>query len=180
MISFPKLESKRLFLDKLKLEDAPLIAKYAGDKKISEFTLNIPFPYKEKDAVWWIQNSFKTFKENTQYTFGIYLKETQEFIGGIGLILDHKNKKASLGYWVAVPFWNKGFMTEAVNTIIDFGFKNLHLNKIFAQHLVENEASGRVMQKAGMLLEGTLAEHHLKNEKYRTVNQYRVLRSEFM
>lgn len=49
----------------------------------------------------------------------------------------------------------------------------------YAQYLVQNEASGKVMQKAGMILEGTLKEHHLKDGVPRTVNQYRLLRSEF-
>lgn len=177
MFNFQKIETERLVLRKLEISDADIITKYAGDRKISEFTLNIPFPYLEKDAVWWINNSFKGFEENTHYTFGIYLKDTKEF--RISLLLDMKNSRASLGYWIAVPFWNKGFMTEAVNAIMKFGFETLNLNKIYAQHLVQNEASGKVMQKAGMILEGELKQHNIKDGIFRDLRQYRLLKSEF-
>lgn len=179
MTKFPKIETKRLFLDKLKLEDAPLIAKYASERAISEYTLNIPFPYVEKDALWWINNSFKGFQENRLYTFGIYLKTSSKFIGGIALVLDNKNRKASLGYWLATPFWNKGYMTEATKALLAYGFNKLNINKIYATHLIQNEASGKVMQNAGMIKEGTMVDHFLKEDKFRTVHQFRLTKTEF-
>lgn len=178
MNNFPKIETQRLILDKLKLEDVSLIAKYAGDRAVSKFTLNIPFPYEEKDAIWWVNNAQKCFEEKSQYTFGIYLKDTNEFIGGIGIILDKEKKSASLGYWVTVRFWNKGFTTEATKALIKFGFNELSLERIFAVHLVENKASGRVMQKAGMKYEETL-DLQLKAGLVRRVKKYGLYKTNF-
>jgi len=155
MNNFPKIETERLFLDKLKLEDVPLITKYASNRKISKYYLNIPYPITEADTLRWISHSYESFEKDGNFIFGIYLKSTQEFIGSISLVIVAIHKKAILGYWVAVSFWNKGYATEATRAIIDFGFKNLRLNKICATHSIKNDASGKVMQKAGMIKEGT-------------------------
>jgi len=85
MNDFPKIEAERLFLDKLKIEDAPLVAKYAGNRKISEYYLNIPHPITEPDALEWINFTHKDFEKNGNFIFGMYLKSTQEFMGSISL-----------------------------------------------------------------------------------------------
>jgi len=132
MTEFPKIETERLFLDRIKLEDAPLVAKYAGNRKISKYYLNIPYPITETDAFEWINFTHKDFEKDGNFIFGMYLKSTQEFIGSISLGIDTRHKKAVLGYWLGVPFWNKGYATEATKAIINYGFKHLSLNKIYA------------------------------------------------
>jgi RimJ/RimL family protein N-acetyltransferase len=61
-----------------------------------------------------------------------------------------------------VPYWGRGYATEAALAVIAFGFEELGLNRIYAQHMASNPASGRVMQKAGMRHEGTLRQHVTK------------------
>jgi len=78
-------------------------------------------------------------------------------MGSITLSIDARHKKAILGYCVAVPFWNKGYATEATRAIIDFSFKNTKLNKIDATYSIQNVASGKVLQKAGNIKEGTFS-----------------------
>jgi len=104
---------------------------------------------------------------------------TKEFIGGVGLRVDKFHNRAELGYWVAEPFWNNGFITEAVTAILEFGFNTLKLNKILATHLVENPASGKVMIKNGMIKEGELVDHYKKDGEYKSVLQYRLTKREF-
>lgn len=179
MRTFPKIETERLVLKKLRLSDTKLIAKYANNENISKFTATIPFPYLEEHATWWINNSFKGFDENTHHTFGIYLKSTNEFIGGISLVLNQKEPIASQGYWIAEPFWNKGFMTEANKAVIAYGFNELNLIQVYALHLDLNSASGKVMLKSGMLKEGELNNHNFKDGVSRFLYKYRILKSEF-
>lgn len=179
MNSFPKRNSNRLILDKISYSDIPKIIEYAGTKKIAETTLNIPHPYKEEDAIFWINSANNGFKNQDQFTFGIRLKSTSEFIGGIGLKINNRFNRAELGYWIAEPFWNKGYASEAVGTVLKFGFETVGLNKIYAFHLVENPASGKVMIKNRMIKEGELKDHTKKGETYRSLVQYRLTRSEF-
>lgn len=176
---FPKLKTERLVLKKLRKKDIPLIVKYAGDKEVSKFTLNMPFPYLEKDAIWWINFAETCFEEKSRYVFGIFLKNTDEFIGGISIEGQNVHQLADLGYWITKKYWNKGFMTEALNKIIEFGFKDLKLNKIYAQHLLENISSGIVMQKVGMVKEAEMLDHNFSKGNFRSVAQYRILKREY-
>ena len=107
MQAFPQIKTDRLILGTVRYTDIPRIVEYAGNIKVAATTLNIPHPYEEKDAIFWINSINQGFEDKTQYTFGIRLKETNEFIGGIGLKVNRQFDRAELGYWIAPPFWNK-------------------------------------------------------------------------
>jgi len=119
-------------------------------------------------------------KEETNFIFAICRESTSEFIGGIGLRVNKRFNRAELGFWIAEPFWNNGFATEAVGKIIKFGFQEVELNKIFATHLPNNPASGKVMAKNGMVKEGELKDHVRKKEEYLNLIQYRITENEFL
>jgi [ribosomal protein S5]-alanine N-acetyltransferase len=87
---------------------------------------------------------------------------------------------AEIGYWIGVDFWNKGYATQAARAICEFGFRVVGLHRMFAHHMANNPASGRVMQKIGMRHEGLLRGHVKKGEAYRDVHVYGVLREEWL
>ncbi len=88
--------------------------------------------------------------------------------GGIGLhpLTDIHIKNAELGYWLANPFWGQGIMTRAVIQIVDYGFKNLDINRIFARSFGTNIASQKVLEKDGFVLEGEFKDTIYKNGEY--------------
>ncbi len=174
-----KIQTKRLVLGRLQASYIPKIVEYAGNRKIAEMTLHIPHPYHEEDAIFWIHLSNEGFRNGDRFTFGIFRIEDNEFIGGMGLRVDQSNHRAELGYWIAEPYWNMGYATEASKAILKFGFEEIGLHKILATHVSENEASGKVMIKSGMVKEGELAEHVYKNGKYYSLFQYRMLNNEY-
>lgn len=176
---FPVLEAKRLILNKLDSTDLASIVEYASNARVAEMTLNIPHPYREEDAVFWVNAAHTGFQDGSQYTFAIRLRPDNEFIGGMGLKINRRFDRAELGYWIAEPFWNMGFATEAAAAVLKFGFEELRLNKIYATHLIENPASGRVMQKNGMVKEGLLVDHYKRDNAYKTIVQYRMTRKEY-
>ena len=173
------LTSKRLTLSIPKPADIPAIVQYAGHEKVAATTQNMPHPYVEKDALFWINMAKEGLETQTHYIFGIRLKSTQELIGGIGVNINPAFDRGELGYWIGVPFWNKGYATEATGLVLQFGFEQLKLNKIFAVHLVGNGSSGKVMTKNGMIKEGELKEHYKKGNEYRSVLQYRLTKGEY-
>jgi len=77
-----------------------------------------------------------------------------------------------LGYWIAVPFWNRGLCTEAALRMIRHGFEDLKLDEIRAHYFPENAASGRVMEKCGLRREGILPRSTLKNGVLRDTIRY--------
>ena len=174
-----QLATKRLILRHPAKQDVAIVAQHLSNPLIAETTLHIPYPYSKSDARTWINKSRESLLNNTAVSFAIILRTTQMIIGAIGLHPNAEHNRAEAGYWIAVPYWNRGVATEALKAIIDFGFHELKFEKIYATHLIGNDASGRVMSKAGMVKEGRLKNHYKKDDRYVSVIQYRITRDEF-
>ena len=173
------LTTKRLLLRRPLLKDVPALAMHLNNRVISDNTLTIPFPYAKADAVHWVKKNQQEWKDKISYVFVITLKKTGELIGAMGLHMIPLHDRAEVGYWIAEPHWNKGYATEALRTMIDFGFTQLPLHKIFATHIVANLSSGKVMRKAGLIREAKLTDQYKKNGRYVSVVQYRMTKDEF-
>lgn len=179
MENFPSIESERLVLGKIKIKYIEKIIQYANNEKVAQNLLSFPFPYTEKDAITWINGQNEGFTSKKNYIFAICKKIYDEFIGGVGLHIDIANNKAELGYWIAEPFWGNGYATEAVEKILEFGFKSLKLNKIYGRHFTDNPASGKVLVKNKMVQEGELKAEIKKGELYKDLIVYRLTKDEY-
>lgn len=136
-------------------------------------TLNIPYPYTREDAVYFYSAVVQSDKTRTM---GICFEDNSELIGVIGIQLDsNKDWVGEIGYWIGKEFRNKGYMTLALKKFIHFCFHNLKLIRICAAHNTNNPASGRVMQKAGMQLEGTFKCFQRKNDLYIDLVYYSII-----
>lgn len=114
-------------------------------------TSNVPSPYPEGGAAWFIKDTLQKRQAGTEYTFAIV--DNGQLVGVCGL-LDVHDKSAELGYWVGVPFWGKGYATFAAHSVVDFGFDNLKLERILSRCIERNEASRRVLEKVGFEFTG--------------------------
>lgn len=161
------------------MDDAAIVQQLAGEYAIADTTLNIPHPYEEGMAEQWISDHSDQFEAGTSAVFAIVRRDSHHLTGAIGLTIERDFNKAELGYWVGKPYWNQGYATEAASLIIAYGFEQLKLNRIDARHLVRNPASGRVMQKIGMIREGTLRQHTIKWGKYEDLHLYGLLKDEW-
>ena len=175
----PTLETERLRLRPFTLGDAGAVQAFAGAREVAATTLTIPHPYKDGMAEAWIRTHAPGYEADEQATFALTLRQTQQLVGAIGLVINRPNGRAELGYWVGIPFWNQGYATEAAREILRFGFEELDLNRIFAQHLTRNPASGRVMEKAGMQHEARLRQHINKSGRFEDIDLYGVLAEEW-
>jgi len=146
------LETERLLIKPLMHEDAPMIQKYAGDLRVAQMTILIPHPYPEGLAESWIEELQK--KSSPGGPFALTLKPGGELIGVMELSLCDDDLRAEVGFWIAPLFWGHGLCTEALKKVVDYGFRELKLLRIFAGHFSENPASGKVQRKAGMKMEG--------------------------
>ncbi len=166
--SFPQLDTPRLSLRRLQVEDVDALVRYANNPKISEQVLSIPHPYGEPDAVFRISYVLQGFKAGLRFVFAIISKARQELIGEVALHMDGP-KLAQLGYWIGEPFWNEGFATEAVEAILQFGFETLDLEAIYATFRADNKASGKVLLKCGMSgsgAAGTVLKYTIRKSDY--------------
>jgi RimJ/RimL family protein N-acetyltransferase len=174
-----ELRTTRLLLRSLEREDVPAILRLAGTKEIAATTLNIPYPYPEDDAHNFLDKASEDFREGRSVSFAISLATGSELCGVLGLRIQDTHRHAELGYWIGVPFWGKGYVTEAARAVVAFGFDTLRLHRIYAHHFAGNTASGRVLEKIGMRHEGRSREHVLKWDKFVDIENYGVLAEEF-
>lgn len=96
--------------------------------------------------------------------WAIILKEDGRLIGSVGIIPDPKRENPQarmLGYWLDESHWGKGYMTEAVQSVLDYGFNTLQLNLITANCYPHNERSQQVLKRHGFIYEGTLHQAEL-------------------
>jgi len=179
MKTFPTLHTARLTLGRIEVSDIPTIIKYARNPNVSKMLRTMPYPYAEKDAIFWLNKARTEFEKESAYIFRIGLANRGEFIGGISLHLKKEHQKATIGYWIGEPFWGKGYMTEALGAVLKFGFDALNLNKIQALHKASNAASGKVMAKNKMVKEAELVDDMYQNEAFHTLIQYRLTKREY-
>lgn len=175
----PTLTTPRLFLRPFRLEDAAAVQLLAGDPDIAATTLNIPHPYPDGAAAHWISTHAESWQQGKSVTFAMVLREDNTLLGCISLGFHPRHEMAEMGYWVGKPYWGQGFGTEAAAAILDFGFNQLNLNRIYAYHLPRNPPSGRIMQKIGMTYEGLLRQASKKGDTFEDLILYAILREDY-
>lgn len=103
-------------------------------------------------------------QEAPGYIYALRLKHTNEFVGLIAInTMDKNRKQAEVWYKIHPKFWNRGYATSSLQAIIKFGFNTLKLQSILAGCAVENTASIKVLEKAGMICEGITRKSMLLN-----------------
>lgn len=142
-------------------EDARSIVRYANNRKVAMWLRDrFPSPYTAVDA-----NNFlaAVSRQNPRTVFAVATPD--EAIGGIGLEFcqDVHRFTAELGYWLGEPFWGRGIMSDAVRMFTSWAFEHLEVHRIFASVFDGNEASVRVLEKAGFQREGRLRAGVFKN-----------------
>ena len=172
----PTIETQRLVMRPFAFADATEVRRLAAERAIADTTLNIPHPYDVGMAEAWIATHQPKFEAGELVNFAITLLSDQRLIGAMGLRLERAFDRAELGYWIGMPFWNRGYCTEATRAVIDYGFAALELNRIYAHHLARNPASGRVLQKAGMVCEGVARQHAKKWGRHEDLVLYGIVR----
>ncbi|MFT7351090.1 MAG: ribosomal-protein-alanine N-acetyltransferase [Flavobacterium sp.] len=146
------LKTSRLNLRFVINEDLQTIHSLHSNPKIAEFnSLEIPKNTQETAKIlnnWILENNLHIVK---RYTFAIETIQDKNFIGLIGINLGkEKYRNAEVWFKLDNSFWNKGFATESLNKILDFGFETLHLHRIEAGCAIENFGSIKVLEKVGM------------------------------
>ena len=140
--NIPVLRTERLMLRAPRLGDAKVIAVLANDLRVSANTARIPHPYHVDDAERFIAT---VGAGEAGLCWAITLDGVP--IGLCGL--DPREDEPDLGYWLGVPFWGRGFATEAARAVIDHAFGELECEALQSGARVTNPASRRVLEKCG-------------------------------
>lgn len=155
-----QIKTPRLILRRFTPQDADSIYdNWASDEGVTRHLSWAPHQNREITrsvlSIW-----LEQYADPTYYHWGIALRAGGEVIGSVNFTDIHeKALRTSVGYCIGRRYWGQGFMTEALRAVIDFGFSKVGFARIQAYHDLGNAASGRVMQKAGMLYEGRLRKY---------------------
>ncbi|MFD3158009.1 GNAT family N-acetyltransferase [Haloimpatiens sp. FM7330] len=174
------IETKRIVLRKLVIEDAENIFKnWASLEETMKYLPWEPSKSIEQVKVR-LQNWINLYSNNTFFQWGIELKSSKELIGIINLHeVDVNNQSAETSYILAKKYWNKGFMTEALQAVLNFGFEDIGLNRINAEYYDGNISSEKVMLKNNLQYEGVAKEKYLKKGKFYNAIQYALTKKEW-
>lgn len=161
-------------LSQIRMRDVEQLVEYLNDKDIYNNTLKIPFPYTKEDGEYFVNFCEKRKKKYGKLTSWAIRGKNKKLIGGCGFQMKYKRslKKDEIGYWLARPFWKKGIMTKVVNKLCEIGFKKFALIRIEAAVFIHNDASCRVLEKAGFKLEGIFRNSVKKGNKLIDVKMY--------
>jgi RimJ/RimL family protein N-acetyltransferase len=142
--SIPALSTKRLKLRAPRAADAKAITSLINDRRIAENTARIPHPYALADAHAFLA---QVNRDPREPSFVIALADAT-IIGGCGIHL-LSGGEPELGYWIGVPYWGRGYATEAARAVLDHGFGTLGCERLTSRARVSNPASRRVLEKCG-------------------------------
>jgi [ribosomal protein S5]-alanine N-acetyltransferase len=176
----PALATERLVLRELRLDDARAVAERAGDRRVARYLIAVPSPYPVSLATRWIAARSAWWAQGRGLTLAITRREApDELLGSVSLRRYARDRRAELGYWLGADVWGKGYATEAANALVDIGFAELGLSRIYAHVLEGNAASCRVLEKLGMINEGVRRKHVRKGRKLVDIVLFGMLRDEW-
>ncbi len=173
------LETARLILRPFETADAVAVQSYAKDRRTTRYMKW--GPNSPRQTLFFLNRAQATARETPRLEFdsAIILRETNELIGGCGIYIrsvDHK--EAELGYCLRRDMWGQGIIPEAATRLLEFGFGELCLHRIFARCHVKNTASARVMEKIGMQYEGVMRGSRFIKGAWWDFKLYAVLESD--
>jgi ribosomal-protein-alanine N-acetyltransferase len=175
----PTLETERLILRKMVLNDAEAVFAYASNSEVSRYTLWETHRSIE-DSRAFLEFATQKYENGGEPDWGIVYRGNGCLVGACGLVnWEAEHARAEVGFVLSREYWGRGLMSEAVRAILRFGFERMNLNRIEARCIAENAASARVMEKAGMVYEGTLRQREYIKGAYRDIKLYAILKKGF-
>lgn len=159
------LETERLILRRIKISDAETaFANWTNDTEVTKYVT-----WDQHETVEVTKELFTKWEEEYElphkYRWVVYVKELDTIIGTVDVVhQSNKQKTCEIGYSYGSKFWGNGYASEALAKTLDFLLNEVGFDLVEARHLVNNPASGRVMEKAGMTYEATLKKRFIDKE----------------
>ena len=139
-------------LEPIALAHAPAVQALASDHRIAA-TSNVPFPYPPDGAVTWIRYTMAQRQMGHEVNFAILAPQdggAEALVGVCGVLnIEGTPPRGELGYWIGVPYWNRGYASAAARELVRRVFEEHGVESLYSSCLVRNPASFRVLEKAG-------------------------------
>jgi [ribosomal protein S5]-alanine N-acetyltransferase len=172
------LQFEKYQIREFQLNDADAIVKNANNIEVSKYMRDsFPYPYAKENAVQWIN-----FVKKNYSNLSFAISDESEVIGGIGAVpqTDVHRFSAEVGFWLGQLHWNKGIISKALPVFCNYLFTNFNFNRLFANVFEGNEASKKVLEKTGFVLEGAMRKSVFKGNKFVDHHIYGLLKEDFI
>lgn len=176
---FPILETERLTLRQVTQEDADNLLVYLSDVDVMKYYGLEPFKSINDafDEISWYQS---IFEKGTGIRWGITLKEQDEIIGSCGFFNKvAQHHRAEIGFELSKEHWGKGIASEAIKTVLYYGFEQMDLQRIEALIEPPNITSQKVVERQGFIREGLLRNYEYTCGKFDNLYMYSLLKQDY-
>ncbi|MGG1638609.1 GNAT family N-acetyltransferase [Paenibacillus sp. NRS-1760] len=173
------IETERLILRDFVTNDFEDIHVYASNPIVVKYMLWGPNSKEDTQSYMNMIADMQKQQPRLGYELAVVMKENNQLIGGCGIHII-KPSQGELGYCFNHNYWGSGFASEAAAALLEFGFRELSLHRIFATCRPDNIGSAKVLQKIGLKYEGHIREHMRHNEKWHDSYQYSILENEYV
>lgn len=175
VVKHNQMESERILLRPISLNDAEDMYEYTSDEETTRFIYE---QHKDLDQTKNLIANY--FVKEPIGKYAIVLKESNKMIGAIEFRVHEWNKSGELGFTLNRHFWGKGYMTEAGKLILGLAFNVLGLERVFSEHEVKNSASGKVLIRLGLKCEGILRKNQMIKGVLVDSAYYSILKEEYL
>lgn len=175
---FPLIETERLILREVTIEDAVDMFKYLSDTDVVK-PMGLE-PCQTMNDVCDEINWYETiFREGTGIRWGITLKESGKVIGSCGFLnMVSKHHRAEIGYELSKDHWRKGIASEALEAVVTYGYRNFQLERIEALIEPANRPSQKLVEKQGFRREGLLRHYEYTCGKFDDLYMYSLIKED--
>jgi RimJ/RimL family protein N-acetyltransferase len=155
-----RLANDRVVLRDWRDEDAPALAPVCGEWNVCAFT-SVPWEWSEGEALAWIDRQRRKRAAGTVLALAIQVGDDERALGNVNLVgFDEDRREAKVGYWLAPEARGRGLATAATALLIDWGLRNLGIERVEFAILPENVASQRVAERVGAVPLGIREKSH--------------------
>lgn len=176
-----ELETDRLKLRRFELSDSEAMFKnWASDPEVTKY-LMWPFHKDISVTETILKEWVSQYGNNMFYQWAIVLKNGNELIGTISITrIDKRINSVHIGYCIGKEWWNQGITSEALDGLISFLFKEVKVNRIESRHDPKNPSSGKVMEKCGLIYEGTMKQGDWNNQGISDCSIYGLVAEDYV
>lgn len=176
----PIIECRRIYLRRILKRDSADMYEYSRREDVTKYLLWTPHA-SENYTYKYVSYLQSRYRAGDFYDWAVIWRGNEKMIGTCGFTrFNFEANSAELGYVLNPSYWGYGIAPEAVGSVMRFGFEQLKLNRIEARYMIGNDRSRRVMEKVGMIYEGTERESmHVKGE-YISIGICSILRKEYL
>ncbi|MDV2682869.1 GNAT family protein [Alkalihalophilus lindianensis] len=176
--SFPMIETERLILRKVTVDDAESMMKYLSDPDVMEYMGLEPFK-SIADVLGEISWYESILSNKTGIRWGITIKEEDKVIGSCGFLnIISKHYRTEIGIDLSKEHWGQGIASEAIEAVIRYGFNQMNLQRIEALIEPMNISSQKLFEQQGFIQEGLLRKYEYTRNGFDDLYMYSLLKED--